>query len=523
MKKLLQLLLFILTPSIALAQDKYLFLEYQALTSNTTPIAKSLAAKLKPAQKSFFQPKTPTILNWPIKALNAQTAAELCEEHDTDYLFWGRYLIIDNNIAINHWIYNANTGSFSRFLQYGKKNQVKGALAFNFKERFKPISRSFYISENIPKGSKLAVISNLDQTDSNFISMSLLAQGFTLSATQSQDLTSNSVAPHSFLDIHTKEASILSGNPMEAWQANRPTNATFKSFYSEKFGQRLDSKSSLLSRQSTLMNNFSSTTNADYLLVLIKEQGVFQGRAINLAQNRLVWWHNALDFKPANHTITGSYLMQALSSYEEPKSELRKIVSADLNKPASIAFITFQNETNSEDYSWISASLPESIFIEMDRQFQFSRVSPEQAQTVAQEIFKDETAFDSSSHLLSENAIKQFKENLQCDFLVVGFFDKEGQDSVRIHSNLINLNLENADLEDESVMKIDNNMFFKLEEIAQSMTTHISAYAEERKTAENIEQLVALSADEIKAFEAEVPMLIHGPDHYELKQEQINQ
>jgi hypothetical protein len=498
--------LTLLAPAV-FSQD-LIVTEYTPLTRASVNIKSAIKKKLSQREALNFvdlikQKDQTTHLSF-----DKTRASEICEQRDANFLIFGNYAIRNENIAINHWIYNAKYEQFSRFLQYGKRNQVPGALATEFSDKFFEIINSRFITENIPENEKLILITNLPQEEYNNIAMGLIRANYSLSSVHAQHQAINLRANEFLFNMHTKQSSLLNNVPENYWSlAPNPGQLDNKFIQlnataNEKTYQRII-------QQESSFESLKAASGAGYLVFLFEQEDQYYGRAVNLNNGSLTWWNDNLELKPNLPLYNGSYLKSEFESFGGSTYGLQKIIGKNKNKAATIAFITFENKTGSNDYDWVGPSLTESMHFDMSSQFKYSRTPSGLTEQMATSVYSQQKELQTNENQMTELA-KRFREQLDCDFLITGYYEKSKENSINVYSLLINLHQENSIIKFETDFPINNTMFNKFAKVSTQMIDNISNYAQKKKDVIEREVLISLSEEEISLFEKDMPALVSG-------------
>ena len=488
--------------------------KYTSLTKTNINIETAISEKLKGTQAYELIDKNNQSVKETPRSLDQNSATWLSQETNADFVIFGSYAVREDNIAVNHWVYHAEQEQFSRFLQYGKVNQVQGALSTQFSEKFRAIERNKFITENIPEKEKLILVTNLPTSQYNNIAIDLMRADYQLSSVNAQHQEITVPASSFLLNLHTKQSSLFKNAPHNIWDT---LFRNFDNYLSPNQSEYKTNYQELLQQESSF-KSLKEKSGANYMVFLLENDDQYYGRAINLGNSSLTWWNNQLELKPDNPFYNGAYLKKEFESYDDSAYGLQSIIGKDKNKPASIAFVTFRNQTGSNDYEWIGPSLIESMHFDMSSQFKYSRVPTDVAEKIASSIQNEKQGDEAMAEM-----IKQFKQQLDCDFLITGHYNISEDNSIQVYSLLVNLNKEDSMINLETGFPINNTMFNEFAKVSNQMIQNISTYAQAKDDLIKREVFISLSKDEIELFEEDIPALISGSLSKELKRTNDNE
>ncbi|MCB1199395.1 MAG: hypothetical protein KDK41_02020 [Leptospiraceae bacterium] len=326
----------------------------------------------------------------------------------------------------------------------------------------------------IKKGSRLILISDLDNAATNSVMINMLQQGFFIAAASNLEFTgldNNEVQTlrhiatlNSFIDEPSPDLDQLGKYPLF------PTRSAILNLKNKN--RILDIVFKNNQNQVATLQKMKERYQADYLVIVSSEKPVFV-RAIDLNSMNLFALYESIKITEDAESSEVSRVLSALKLLTE-KPEL--ITVKDIGKAsrlpgqgddlAAVAVLLFDDRTNTANYQWMSNSLSSAITSSMKKVFEFNTPDAALLAENSMQLIKTEVP--------SPVDLSKFKTQTNSDFVIVGNYRLQSEDNQMIITAAIyDLSTGRIIGEASEITSVDGELFNAVDSVARQIVQAI--------------------------------------------------
>jgi hypothetical protein len=374
--------------------------------------------------------------------------------------------------------YDSATRNIVSFSLYSKPETA----VIDLVRHLMPLESDRYLAKPIPAGSKVAVITPLDNVSLNNFYDYLMQLEFDVRVLSGNDMSApylNELEPlrslgsrklsyTRMMDVAEFAAPSLSAAADN--EADRLEYNTFAALEARKvagFEREL----------SQSLGAIRSRTNADYLLVLKPDGKKSFARGFDLQQGEMVWFQDSF---PATSNAAGDVLAAMIAEMQRPAVTLpeeqfeamaqakEKMTAQGVGGGlASVAILDFYDRTNTALYTWLSSSLAGAVDDSMKKIFEYDRAEEKKSTEAGNRFFK-------SPADITPEKLKDFQKATGADYLIFGFYTlNEKSGNIAIESKVYDLVKKAPIGGSVTESPVDVRLFNTVDEISQNIVQDI--------------------------------------------------